>query len=725
MKSVNVIKRYVILFCISILGVCTATFAKENMQEKTHFTVAIDPEYIPFTQKDIDNMPSGLLIDFWDMWAKKNGYTVSYKFYPWEETLKATERGEVDFHSGTTLDREWMHASAPIYELKTALFTLRDSSLNTVFDFAGKRIGTIDTYYGQMVKNAVGGSAEIIRYENYEPLVEALKNGEIDAIVEDVDALRYFFIKTGQMNRFKMVNNKQLQFTNTIYAITNSQNAVLLKQINRGLKNLDLTDLVKLEKVWLPRADDAFYYKKLLQQVKYTAEEKRWIGKQGKLTVTGDPAWIHPNDIYTSKEYRGVAGDYIESIADKIGIEFKMLPVESWAEVLATPPEESADIIMGTMNSALRKRFEERYTFLEPYEAGPLVIIMDKNIRFVTDLYDIKNKRIGILSLQNYTEPLEFKYTTQKFYKYLKVKTLLDNLINGEVDAVILPLPDAILALANEQYSKLDIVGKMDEKAYVNTAIINTKPMLQNIIKKALQTTTVHYKQNILAKWMHKLNYVQKIDYGPVYKIIGIFTLLILSLGYYTYILNRKNHYEQELNAKVQEVARTDDLTGLHNKRAFNHMFEQTHEDKKSLGLLFIDVDHFKAYNDYYGHMEGDRALKKIARILQSFQSEQSHPYRIGGEEFGMVLYDMTIQEAEELSKQICKKIESQKIEHASSPYGYITVSIGISVAAPSRDRHFLYLQADKALYTAKALGRNTIYIYTEDTSREGSSLSS
>jgi hypothetical protein len=54
--------------------------------EKTHFTIAIDPEYIPFTQKDIDGKPAGLLVDFWNYWAKENNYTVAYRFYAWEET---------------------------------------------------------------------------------------------------------------------------------------------------------------------------------------------------------------------------------------------------------------------------------------------------------------------------------------------------------------------------------------------------------------------------------------------------------------------------------------------------------------------------------------------------------------------------------------------------------------------------------------------------------------
>jgi diguanylate cyclase (GGDEF)-like protein len=339
---------------------------------------------------------------------------------------------------------------------------------------------------------------------------------------------------------------------------------------------------------------------------------------------------------------------------------------------------------------------------------------MDKNIRFVTDLYDVKDKRIGILSLQNYTEPIEFKYEDFQFFHYGKVHILLDELVQHKIDAAILPLPDAILALVNKEYQNIDIVGKMDEKAYVNIGVIDTKPMLTNIVKKALQATAVHYKQDILAKWTQKLNYVEKVDYDLAYKVGALFSIMVFMLGYYTYLLKRRHRYEQKINAKIQEVARTDDLTGLHNKRAFNQNFENGHDDKNTLGLLFIDVDHFKSYNDHYGHMEGDRALKTIAETISSFISASRYPYRIGGEEFGMILYNHTKGEAALLAQKLCKAVESLNILHEKSPYRHITVSIGIAVSDPSLDRHALYLKADKALYRAKTLGRNTTFVYLD-----------
>ena len=699
--------KIVFIYSLAIIFLTSLLHA----EEKTHFTIAIDPEYSPFTQKNIDNEASGLLVDFWDLWAKKNNYTVSYKFYTWEESIHATEDGEVDFHSGTTKDRLWMHASKPIYELRTVLFTVKDKPIESVIDLTHKRIGTIDKYYGALVKNIVGGAVEIVQYDDYSPMIEALKSHEVDAVIDDLEALRYFFIKTGQLNYFQMVHNKQLQFRNKIYAITNRENAPMLRQINAGLDRLDLVDLVQLEEIWLPRVDDAFYNRKLKERVEYTVKEKEWMTTQKNLTVTGDPAWAEYTLNKDRNSYRGVAGDYIHSLAKKMTVYLTPLPIESWAELLATPVEERPDIIMGTMNDALKKLFLENYTFLEPYEAGPLVIIMNKNIRFITDLYDVKDKKIGMLSLQNYTQQVEFKYAEYDFYQYTKIRTLLDKVLKKELSAAILPLPDAILILSDNHYDTLDIVGKMDEKAYVNIGVLKTKPLLKNIVHKTLQSTALHYKQDILSKWTQKLNYIEKVDYTLTYTIAGLLSLLLLSTMYYARVIQQKHQEAESLMHKMEELALTDDLTGLPNKRAFNQNFEGEHKDKKTLGLLFIDIDYFKKYNDYYGHLKGDDVLKKISQILQTFTSEDVKVYRIGGEEFGLILYNYEGKSAVEYAENICQNISHANITHKDSPIGHLTISIGVSIGCSEISRHRLYQCADQALYAAKALGRNKVFL--------------
>jgi len=187
--------------------------------------------------------------------------------------------------------------------------------------------------------------------------------------------------------------------------------------------------------------------------------------------------------------------------------------------------------------------------------------------------------------------------------------------------------------------------------------------------------------------------------------------LLLLLIGLFAlyYIWRTKQRQN-----RAEILAVTDELTELPNKRAFNQTFEKQKKHKNAIALLFVDVDHFKAYNDHNGHLEGDRALKKIADILKRFTSERCRAYRIGGEEFALVLRECTISEAEALGSQICAAIEGETMLHATSPYGHITVSIGVAWSDSGSEDNQLYIHADKALYVAKNLGRNRIFVYKE-----------
>ena len=685
--------------------------AKISHNIKTHFTIAIDPEYIPFTQKDIDGKPTGLLVDFWNLWAEQNGYTVTYKFYPWEETLLATQRGDVDFHSGTTKDREWMFASMPIYSIKTAFFTLSSSADSNAKDFQHKRIGAIDKYYASLVKKVIGDTVQIIMFDDYEPLVEALKKGEIDGLIEDVEALQYYFIKTGQMNLFKMLKDEALQFDSNIYAITNKKNVSLLHQINAGIKKLSITKLANIEKVWLPNIENTYYNQKLKSTLFYSPKEISWLKKHNKVTLVGDPQWetyftATSNNSYL---YRGLIGDYIKMISKKTNLDIKMHPIQSWDEI-SLLTTDYPDILVGYMDNKTKNKLTKMYHFLPPFETGPLVVIMPKNVRFISSLYDIKNKKIGLLENQEYTQRIKSTYTGYQFCNTKTAKTLLNQLETEKIDAAILPLASAINFLATKKYSIFNIVEKINEKGFVSIGVIKEKPILQNILKKTLYFSRDSYKKEILSAWTHKLNYVETTDYTLTYMVSGLLGLLLASTGYYAYAMRRKHQHTKVLKKKLEILALTDDLTGLPNRRAFNQNCENLARNQDEVGLLFIDIDFFKPYNDYYGHLQGDETLKEIANCIQLFASDKAYPYRIGGEEFGLILYDNTMNGVIQYAKKIRQYIEDKNIEHKSSPLGYVTVSIGVSIRKMDDTRYALYQCADNALYVAKKLGRNKIF---------------
>lgn len=187
-------------------------------------------------------------------------------------------------------------------------------------------------------------------------------------------------------------------------------------------------------------------------------------------------------------------------------------------------------------------------------------------------------------------------------------------------------------------------------------------------------------------------------------------------------------HVEQKSRAafvqarEVAELVQQDALTGTSNRRTFDQhlatLWPKAVEARESIALLLIDVDHFKAYNDRYGHQAGDVALRRIAQALGCCVDRPSDVVaRYGGEEFAAVLYGTDARRASEIAERMRAAVERLDIEHrGSSPAMRATVSIGVAAIQPSRQRNAqgaLQL-ADEALYAAKTKGRNRIELMTQ-----------
>jgi diguanylate cyclase (GGDEF)-like protein len=169
----------------------------------------------------------------------------------------------------------------------------------------------------------------------------------------------------------------------------------------------------------------------------------------------------------------------------------------------------------------------------------------------------------------------------------------------------------------------------------------------------------------------------------------------------------------------MAELAQQDALTGVKNRRVFDEHLEtfwlRAIKEERGMAILLIDGDHFKAYNDRYGHQAGDRALRRVAEMLQMFVTRPSDVLaRYGGEEFAVLLYDVDGVTAEKVAAQMRKAVVAMGLEHRDSRLGQIvTISIGVAVVEPSperRARGALQL-ADEALYRAKTMGRHRVEV--------------
>ena len=177
-----------------------------------------------------------------------------------------------------------------------------------------------------------------------------------------------------------------------------------------------------------------------------------------------------------------------------------------------------------------------------------------------------------------------------------------------------------------------------------------------------------------------------------------------------------------DVRFKMQALSRIDALTGLQNRRCFDESFSDTwHQSVRagqSLGLLLLDVDFFKQYNDHSGHLRGDEALRQLATVMRKVASRSTDSCaRIGGEEFAVIVPATDLQGARLVAGQIIEQLAAERIVHSGSPFGVLTVSIGVKVGVLSRHdtRESFMGAADQALYRAKAAGRNRIEIAADE----------
>lgn len=167
----------------------------------------------------------------------------------------------------------------------------------------------------------------------------------------------------------------------------------------------------------------------------------------------------------------------------------------------------------------------------------------------------------------------------------------------------------------------------------------------------------------------------------------------------------------------LENLSSTDALTGVANRRQFderlNYEVVRLSRQPAPLSLLMMDVDHFKRYNDLYGHPMGDAALQKIGDLLKNFCRQQDLPARIGGEEFALLLPETDAAGAIAVAEKLRQALYGQAIAHNSSPTAaYITASIGIATWGSDHqgEASGLLAQADEALYAAKRNGRNRVH---------------
>ncbi len=253
--------------------------------------------------------------------------------------------------------------------------------------------------------------------------------------------------------------------------------------------------------------------------------------------------------------------------------------------------------------------------------------------------------------------------------------------------------------------------------AAVSLTVIAIYLMVGMLFFAALRSALVIFAAYLIAAPLMQLPHDQ-----AVYNFVVLFCTNVVGATacYALEKVHRTNYLEARL---LTEMACRDGLTGIYNRRMLDEhlekVWQQAGRERVSVALLLVDIDHFKAYNDYYGHQAGDECLKHVAKTLAyCARRPLDFTARYGGEEFAIVLYNARRDYVEEVARRIQASMERLALRHPASPISqHLTVSIGAACVLPTPERsQYGFIQlADEALYDAKGAGRNRCIVMDKE----------
>lgn len=271
---------------------------------------------------------------------------------------------------------------------------------------------------------------------------------------------------------------------------------------------------------------------------------------------------------------------------------------------------------------------------------------------------------------------------------------------------------------------------KPDEKVVVDS--------INEDFEKAFSQETIELFSHILARvdflikyemnqaFKQRKNFVEDYENMQDYLFYNIVLILILAFLIVVFIvlqIIKKDKQLTVLNKKYKIDSITDSLTELYNRKHFDNIFDNmpfiANANNWYCAFIMLDIDYFKQYNDTYGHDAGDEALKQVSYAIKEYFSKKfEFVFRLGGEEFGVILFDIDKDILEICLKEINKRVVKLQIEHKNSKMlDVISISAGAVIYEPNSyvSGNRLYKLADESLYKAKQNGRNQYHIYKKE----------
>ncbi|MGY3571583.1 transporter substrate-binding domain-containing diguanylate cyclase [Vibrio paucivorans] len=419
------------------------------------------------------------------------------------------------------------------------------------------------------------------------------------------------------------------------------------------------------------------------------------------LRVANSKAWKPFSYINSDGQPDGILIDLWREYGkrNKVEIEFVLL---DWNESLEAVKNNRADVHAGLLWSEPRDEF---------FDFGDALINIETQLYYSQALigFDVDEllkgkveQYVGVVKggYEEYFARKEFPKANLKVYPNNEL--LINAAFKGEISAFVADLQVANFYLYSSDDPMSFVPVKYLYSGDLYPAVTEGNRSMLDAVNLGFKKVGTATRETILHKWMHIETVYPQHFFPTVVGVSGLVAMLYIIMLKRTV---RARTRELELvNEQLTVLSTTDELTGIKNRRCFMDAIHQLDTQSESLTVMVFDIDNFKSVNDNWGHAIGDEVIREVAQSVESILTPSMLFGRIGGEEFALVVRELSKESAIDLAQSVCLKVSAARMQVECNTH--ISVSVGCAFYPHGSDEVDL-VAADKLMYKAKQQGKN------------------
>ncbi len=445
------------------------------------------------------------------------------------------------------------------------------------------------------------------------------------------------------------------------------------------------------------------------QPLVLTDAQRDYLQTKQILRYCIDPSWPPFESVGPDGQHRGMSADYVKFFRSQLPIPLELLPTASWPDSVAAAEQRRCDLLLLAMPTPSRRQF---MNFTKPYLVIPSVIVTRTEHPRVKSVAELGNARYGIRRGFGFAELYRQFHPTLQLVEVQSYEEGLLMVQSGQLTGMFGNMGSLGYLLQQYKITNLKIAGRLPGDSELSIASRNDEPLLHEISQLLIEQIDPALQQQIDNHWL-SVRMETSEDYRLVLSVTAA-ALLVLSALVWAYLqVRRLNRQLLQANVRLAHQSLHDGLTGLYNRAFMDEKLPAClslcQREQIPLTLAVLDLDHFKQINDLHGHLFGDQCLRQFATLLQQhFQRPADMLVRFGGEEFVLVSVGGDETTMAQMLEQFVTALAAVPVVLAQQT-SFLTVSIGWLCQVPARGQTAAQWlnQADKALYQAKANGRN------------------